>query len=74
MHKAIEKRAEQMRSKGLEPGAFYGDYFLQTPGMIEAPTEFGVFKVYLDLYPDSVDEAWFVPDAEHVNRFPLDPA
>jgi hypothetical protein len=69
MHAAIEKRAAKMRAKGLEPGGFYNDLEIKVgTKMLEAPTEFGTFRVYLDLYP-TVDEAWFYPDAESVAAF-----
>ncbi len=73
MHEAITKRMADLREAGFDPGEFYGDYFLELPGKIEAPTQYGVFTVYLDLYPQ-VDSAWFEADAEHAWRFRPPPA
>lgn len=69
MHAAIEKRAADLRAAGFEPGGFYNNLEIKVgTKLIEAPTEFGLFRVYLDLYPQ-IDSAWFIPDAEHAYRF-----
>jgi hypothetical protein len=73
MHPAITKRAADLREAGFDPGEFYGDYFLELPGRIEAPTQYGTFVVFTDLYPQ-VDSAWFIPDAESAWRFRPTPA
>ena len=74
MHPAIEKRAADLRAAGFEPGGFYNDLEVKVgTKVLEAPTEFGTFVVYLDLYP-AIDSAWFFPDAQFLDRFPNLPA
>jgi hypothetical protein len=61
---AIEKRRANLEARGLDPGANLGGE-VKVGTTVHQPTEFGTFIVY----PNAADEAWFLPDAEHLARF-----
>lgn len=71
-HPAVEKRWQQMLKEGMDPGEDY-DYETKTTKILEHPTSFGSFKVYLQLYPQ-IDSAWFEADAQSAYRFRSPPA
>lgn len=71
MHPAIQKRLDQMLTRGLDPGADYGVEW-KTANEVIHPFEFGTFKAYLKI--PWVDEAWFEADAESGWRFRPTPA
>lgn len=61
---AIEKRRANLLARGLDPGANLGGE-VKVGTTTHQPTEFGAFVVY----PTASDEAYFLPDAEHLARF-----
>ncbi len=65
---AIEKRRTNLLERGLDPGANFGNE-LKVGTTVQQPTEFGTFIAY-----PGFDEAWFLPDAEHLARFRSAPA